>query len=84
MPELKSSKVSVIVVVHPEYLPFLPTALNSLKTQSLSHELVVVANGCSIDVDGVHSVSECNLSRAANSGIAKASGEYIVRLDADD
>lgn len=77
-------KVSVIVVVHPQYLNYLPNALNSLKTQSLNHELIIVANGCSVDHPDAIAVSECSLSRAANAGIRQAKGEYIVRLDADD
>lgn len=79
-----NSKVSVVVVVHPQYLNYLPNALNSLKTQSLNHELVLVCNGCSIDHPNSHSISSRSLSRAANYGIRHATGEYIVRLDADD
>ena len=80
----KNSKVSVIVVVHPQYLNYLPTALESLKSQSLNHEIILVANGCSVDHPQAINCSGRSLSQAANLGIGEASGNYIVRLDADD
>ena len=81
---MNSPKVSVVVVVHPAYLSYLPTALQSLKSQC-PHECIVVGNGCSVDFVGqCLSIPATNLSTAANLGIMAAKGEYIVRLDADD
>lgn len=84
MSELKPSKVSVIVVVHETYIPYLPTALSSLKSQSLRHEIIIIANGCSVDCAGVVAIEPSSLSHACNVGIELATGDYIVRLDADD
>lgn len=78
----KSSKVSVVMVVHEAYLPYLNTAINHLKSQS-PHELILVANGCSLDIPCI-SIRNSRLSHACNVGIEAATGEYIVRLDADD
>ena len=81
----KNSKVSVIVVSHDKYLPYLRTALDSLKSQ-VPHELILVLNGCSADVsaDKVISIPPTTLATACNVGISEATGDYIVRLDADD
>lgn len=89
MPESNNSKkplVSVIVVVHPTYLSLLKTALDSLKSQ-IPHELVLVLNNCYADIKGnktIYIPYPATLAHACNVGISKCSGEYIVRLDADD
>jgi Glycosyl transferase family 2 len=75
---------SVILVVHQSYLMYLPTALRSLQTQLSNHELIIVGNGCQVDMAEAISIPQTNLATACNVGIAKATGKYIVRLDADD
>jgi len=76
-------KVSVVLVVHPKYLSLLPIALKSLKEQTYPNlETIVVANGtkdvkADIYCDGT-------LAHACNQGIKAATGEYIIRIDADD
>lgn len=76
--------VSVILVVHQNYLMYLPTALHSLKTQLDNHELIIVANGCQLDMSQAISIPQTTLADACNVGIQSSNGEYIVRLDADD
>ena len=76
--------VSVILVVHQSYLMYLPTVLHSLKDQLEGHELIIVANGCQVDMPEAISIPETNLATACNIGVNASNGEYIVRIDADD
>ena len=84
MSESKPSKVSVIIVVHSTYLPYLRNAVAHLKGQNC--EIIVVGNGCIVDMAGVNAISCGNttLANSCNLGIQAARGEYIVRVDADD
>ena len=78
-----SKKLSVIVVVHEKYLPYLKEALDALRRQTLhDFETIIVANGC--EWKGAIETVPVTLSEACNIGISQASGKYIVRLDADD
>lgn len=79
----KNSKVSVVIVVHSDYLKYLNAALESLKQQA-QHELIIVCNGCYFDHPDSYTIPDSSLARACNYGIDRASGEYILRLDADD
>lgn len=63
--------VSIVIPCFKEYWRFLPECLNSIKEQSDSRFEVII--------DGSTSVSE-----ARNNGVARAKGEYIILLDADD
>lgn len=83
MSESQKPKVSVIVVCHSKYIPMLRIALDSLNNQT-PHELIIIANGCNIDHPKAVSVPRQSLARASNHGISLASGDYIVRMDADD
>ena len=82
MNESKSSKVSVIIVVHSAYLPLLGNAVAHLKANK-SHELIIVGNGCIVDYPSI-SIPNTTLAAACNVGIHQSTGEYIVRVDADD
>lgn len=71
----------------------LPKTLNSLKTGTLSdYEVIVVNNGASVEVAKamdtaavlVSTYPPTTLAAAANVGIRRAKGRYIVRVDADD
>jgi len=68
-----SPKVSVIVVTHPQYLPLLETALQSLRQQQSSDFEVIVEHN-----------EDRTLSKACNDAISRSHGKYIVRIDADD
>ena len=79
----ESKSLSVIIVVHQEYLKYLPKALSALTSQTLNDfETIIVANGCEYE-DAIETFP-CTLAEACNIGISQAQGEYIVRLDADD
>lgn len=90
------AKVSIVITAH-NYAKFLPQALDSALNQTLRDvEVVVVNDGSTDHTEEVLShyagrdnlkivtLGGIGLAAASNRGIAAASGEYIVRLDADD
>jgi CMP-N-acetylneuraminic acid synthetase len=89
-------KVSIVITAH-NYAKFLPQALDSALGQTYPDlEVVVVNDGSTDDTEQVLShykdrdnlkivtLGGVGLAAASNNGIRAASGEYIVRLDADD
>jgi len=85
-------KVSVIIVCHPKYQEHLRNALQSLNHQTIKNfEIILVLNGYKelkrIRADHdltIIRTDDTNLATACNAGINKSTGEYIIRLDADD
>jgi glycosyltransferase involved in cell wall biosynthesis len=90
------TKVSIIITCH-NYGRFLPKAIDSVISQTFDDWQVIVVNDGSTDNSAeVASRYEANekisvltldgigLAKAANRGIAASSGEYVIRLDADD
>ena len=84
---------TVVIVAHDGYAHYLSDALKSVRQQTVSCKCVVVNNGCSKAVTDVVSGFEetfmlstrgCRLSQAANSGVAVAKTQFVMRLDADD
>ena len=65
-------KISVIVVGHKAYEKYLPTAIKSLQSQTIDCEVIYVEN------------TGNTLGYGSNRGIEQSTGEYIVRVDADD
>jgi hypothetical protein len=91
-----TSLVSIIITAH-NYARWLPEALNSALTQTWpSTEVVVVDDGSSDETPKIVSDYEDRfkvravrlegegLAAACNAGIRTSTGDYIVRLDADD
>ncbi len=85
-------KISVLIVCHPKYQVHLRKALQSLNKQNLKNfQVILVLNGyeeipelrCDSDLL-ILRTKETNLATACNYGVSKSSGEYIIRLDADD
>lgn len=78
---MKNSKISVVLVVHRPYLKYLKTAITNLK----QCEVIVVANDCQVDIEGVKVVHTAgNLASASNVGVSEAKGPYVMRVDSDD
>jgi CMP-N-acetylneuraminic acid synthetase/GT2 family glycosyltransferase len=92
----KNPKVSVIITAH-NYGRYLSEAVESVQKQTMQDfEMIIVNDGSTdntpqvlekykndprikiITLDGV------GLAKAANTGIRRSKGEYIIRLDADD
>lgn len=82
--------ISVIVPAYNEQA-YLERTLQSFKRQSLDHELIVVANGCTDDTaslaDGlgarVLELHSPGISQARNAGANASSGRILVFNDAD-
>jgi len=90
------AKVSIIITAH-NYAKWLPQSLDSALAQSFGDfEVIVVDDGSTDHTPEIlqHYVGRPNLivvtttgvglAAASNRGIKASSGEYIVRLDADD
>ncbi len=88
-------KLVSVIIPNFNYAHFLDNAIQSVLGQSYAHiELIVVNNGSTDDSlkvlekygNSILVIDQENLgqSGARNSGIAKASGEFIAFLDADD
>ena len=90
------TKVSIIVTAH-NYAKYLPKALDSVLQQNYQDfEIVVVNDGSTDDTEDVLAsymdnenlraitLEGVGLAAACNRGIEASSGDYIVRLDADD
>jgi CMP-N-acetylneuraminic acid synthetase len=87
-------KVSIIITAH-NYAKYLVDAIDSAINQNYdTYEVVVVNDGSTDHTDEIlesynDKISVVNLhgvglAKACNEGIAKSTGEYIIRLDADD
>ncbi|MGB8276144.1 MAG: glycosyltransferase [Alphaproteobacteria bacterium] len=89
-------KVSIVVTAH-NYAKYLPKSLESALGQSFDDLEVVVVDDGSTDHTAevlaryaadprlkIVTTEGVGLAAASNRGIAASSGEYIVRLDADD
>lgn len=85
-------KISVIIVCHPGYQEHLKKALKSLDNQTLKDfQVILVLNGYDEipEITSRHNLDiyrtpSTNLATACNAGINASSGEYIIRMDADD
>jgi len=92
----KKIKISVVITCH-NYAHFIEEAINSVLAQSLQcFEVVVIDDGSEDNIDEViskyknvtylsyYKLKGVGLAAASNFAIKKASGDYIIRLDADD
>ena len=90
------SKVSVIITAH-NYAKWLPQAIDSVLTQTFHDFEVVVVDDASTDHTPevlrhyaqrpnvkIVTTKGLGLAGAANLGVRSSSGEYVIRLDADD
>lgn len=93
---MNNCKVSVIITAH-NYGKFLPQAVGSVLNQTFEdYECIIVNDGSTDNTEKVlNSYSDVEkiriiqlnglgLAKAANTGIKASSGDYIIRLDADD
>jgi len=91
-----SCKVSIVITAH-NYAKFLPQSLDSALNQNYQdYEVIVVNDGSTDHTDEilatyadhprlkVVTLDGVGLAAACNRGIEATSGEYVVRLDADD
>ena len=91
-----SCKVSIIITAH-NYGKYLPVALDSALNQNFNDFEVIVVNDGSTDHTSdilanyanhekvkILTLDGIGLAAASNRGIQASSGEYIIRLDADD
>lgn len=88
-------KVSVVITAH-NYGKYIGKAIDSVLNQSFRDFELIIVNDNSSDSTGLIlesyddqristlNVTHGNLSKTCNSGIAASSGDYIIRLDADD
>ena len=89
-------KISVIITAH-NYAKYLPQSVNSVLGQTYDDfEIVIVNDGSTDHTDkvlqrykdtekvNIINLDGVGLATAANAGIRASSGEYIIRLDADD
>lgn len=90
-----SSKLSVVIPTRNEE-KYLPRCIAALKTSAsslpdLTLEIIVVLNRCSDATESIARQSGCvvvvedakNLAKIRNAGIAQATGDFIVTIDAD-
>jgi len=93
--EIEPASVSVIIPVFNKSRAQLARAIGSAKAQTFpAHELIVVNDGSSGDVDykaiavegGARYIEQGNLgvAEARNTGVRASTGKYILCLDADD
>lgn len=89
-------KVSVIVTTH-NYGKYLQLAVESVLNQTYEdYEIIIVNDGSTDNTSevlksykdknkiNIITLKGVGLAKAANTGIQKSGGEYIIRLDADD
>jgi len=89
-------KVSVIITTH-NYAKFLPQAVGSVLNQtSEDYEIIIVNDGSNdhtnevldrykdVEKITIINLEGVGLAKAANTGIKASTGEYVIRLDADD
>jgi len=93
---MNSKKVSVIVVAHEAYVEYLAECIHSIESQHYGNELIIVNNGGSVVVDEMIEYASTHrdaviirtdpqsLAAASNRGINASTGEYFMRVDADD
>lgn len=97
-PETQKEQVSV-VITHYNLGKYLLDAVGSVLRQTFKNFEIIVVDDGSDEADSIKVIEElikqhpkiklirqknCGLSTARNKGIEKASGEYIICLDADD
>lgn len=88
-----------VVVTNYNYGRFLMGALNAVRSQTYPHVECIVVDDCSTDESAdvieqaarawpelivVRSQTNCGQSAASLAGLTRASGQYVVFLDADD
>jgi glycosyltransferase involved in cell wall biosynthesis len=93
---MPASLVSIVITAH-NYAEYLARALNSALNQTYERIEVIVLNDGSTDhtavvLEGYKGISNLKiihlpgvgLAKAANYGVLESTGDYVVRLDADD
>ena len=97
MNPLDTPLISVIVPVY-NVEPYLDACLNSIKQQTYPNLEIIVVEDCSTDgspqllaphlsdprIQLIQHASNSGLSAARNSGMAAATGEYLLFVDSDD
>jgi glycosyltransferase involved in cell wall biosynthesis len=87
-----NSKIGLVLVVHPNYLKYLPKALDTAREQTRSPAIAVVFNGCSasevasaqLKPGEVPVIIDATLGAARNAGTRAVDTEFVAYLDADD
>jgi len=89
------TKLSVILPVH-NGMPYLPEAVESILTQTLTNFTFIIVNDGSTDATGdylrslsdprivIIDQSKQGLGASLNTGLAQCNSEYVARMDADD
>jgi len=91
-----SPKISVIITAH-NYAGFVKQAIESVFSQTMDDYEIIAVNDGSTDTTAevlgqyenhpkikVLTLTNVGLAAASNAGVRASSGEYVIRLDADD
>ena len=91
-------KISIIVPVY-NVESYIRKCIQSILSQSYTDIELILVDDCSMDASGqicdefakkddrvtvVHQLKNCGVSKARNTGMEKATGEYLMFVDSDD
>lgn len=94
----KIMKISIIVPVY-NVESYIRKCIQSILSQSYTDIELILVDDCSMDASGqicdefakkddrvtvVHQLKNCGVSKARNTGMEKATGEYLMFVDSDD